>query len=208
MISLGNTILNVAGITCLLIGTTLGARLPRLTRLTKWRVLAGVLFVLFAALYVVMVDAPTRCWLGFRRGAPDVTVDQAWAPTIVTLLIALGTVIFSALSWHLHAPPDWLAPLLRGARPLTVPGSVAVVALIGSRVFQEYHTDRSLWPLLLSSALFLYLWWLSIRIFDLVFIWHRYTRYAVLKRCLGDMRPQRKERERKLYQKDQEPVTN
>lgn len=197
MMSLGGTILNVTGITCLLAGTTMAARIPRLTRKGKWRLIAAALFVLFAVPYLLLVDARTRCWLGFFPGRPGVTVDDAWVPTIVTLAVAFGIVLFSTLSWHLRHPPAWLAPLLRGARPLTVPGSVAIILLIAYRVRFEYSENHSLWPLLLSSGIFLYLWWLAIRLFDLIFIWHRYTRHAVLQRYLGEMRPARKERERK-----------
>ena len=206
MISLGGAILNGIGISCLLAGTTMAARIPRLTRKTGWRLLAAALFVLFAVPYVLLVDARTRCWLGFYRGPSGVTVEEAWVPTIVTLLLALGVVLFSMLSWHLRHPPVWLAPLLRGARPLTVPGSVAILLIIAYRVRFEYSEDNSLWPLLLSSGIFLYLWWLAIRLFDLIFIWHRYTRHAVLQRYLGKMRPARKERE-KSTRPDETPAT-
>lgn len=207
MISLAGTILNVTGITCLLTGTTLAARIPRLTRKPWWRMLAAALFVLFAALYVILVDARTRFWLGFHRGPPGVTVEEAWGPTIVTLLVALGIVLFSILSWQLRHPPDWLEPLLRGARPLTVPGSAAVLALIAFRVRYDYAEDTSLWPLIISSGIFLYLWWLAIRLFDLIFIWHRYTRGAVLQRCLGKMRPARKEREKTTAEQSETTAT-
>jgi hypothetical protein len=36
----------------------------------------------------------------------------------------------------------------------------------------------SVWPLVPASAVFLYLWWLGILIFDLVFVWHRYVRFS------------------------------
>jgi hypothetical protein len=35
------------------------------------------------------------------------------------------------------------------------------------------------WPVLLSGAAFLYLWWLAALIFDLAFVWHRYVRRSV-----------------------------
>jgi hypothetical protein len=40
-----------------------------------------------------------------------------------------------------------------------------------------------IWPVVLASAAFLYLWWLSALIFDLAFVWQRYVRRSeVLKR--------------------------
>jgi hypothetical protein len=191
MISLAKMILNVGGITFLLAGTTVAARIPRLTRVAWWRIFAWVLFLCFAALYVLLVDAPTRCWLGFSRGGPTTTTADAVLPTIITLLMAAGSAAFSALTWYVHRPPDWLVPLLRGTRPLTIPVSIAVVLLIAYRMILDHSADRSLWPLILSSGIFLYLWWLSIRLFDLIFVWHRYTRGAVLQRHLSRMRPGR-----------------
>ena len=35
------------------------------------------------------------------------------------------------------------------------------------------------WPVLLSGAFFLYLWWLAALIFDLAFVWQRYIRNSV-----------------------------
>ena len=195
MISLARLISNVLGITCLIAGTTVAARIPRLTRLVKWRIIALALFVTFLALYVVLVDAPTRCWMGFRPGVTGATLEEALIPTGVTILMAVGLVLFSSLSWYLRRIPDWLAPLLRGARPLTVPGSIIVVCLILYRVFLGRNSDDNVWPLVLSSAIFLYLWWLTVRLFDLVFAWHRYTRHAVFQRYLARMRREQKELE-------------
>ncbi len=195
MISLARLISNVLGITCLLAGTTVAARIPRLTRLLRWRVIAIVLFVVFVTLYVLLVDAPTRCWLGFHPGVTGATLEEAVIPTAVTILMAMGLVLFSALSWYLRHLPDWLAPLLRGARPLTVPGSIIVVCLILYRVFLGRNSDDNIWPLVLSSAIFLYLWWLTVRLFDLIFAWHRYTRHAVFQRYLSQMRREQKKTE-------------
>ncbi len=188
MISLARLISNVLGITCLLAGTTVAARIPRLTRLLRWRIIAVLLFVIFVTMYVLLVDAPTRCWLGFHPGVAGATLQEALIPTAVTIFIAFGLVLFSSLSWYLRHLPDWLAPLLRGARPLTVPGSIIVVCLILYRVFLGRNSDDNIWPLVLSSAIFLYLWWLTVRLFDLIFAWHRYTRHAVFQRYLSQMR--------------------
>ena len=40
-------------------------------------------------------------------------------------------------------------------------------------------THPPAWPVVLSGAAFLYLWWLATLVFDLSFIWHRYVRNSV-----------------------------
>jgi hypothetical protein len=35
------------------------------------------------------------------------------------------------------------------------------------------------WPVLLSGAAFLYVWWLAALIFDLAFVWQRYVRNSL-----------------------------
>ena len=45
-----------------------------------------------------------------------------------------------------------------------------------------------LWPLLLSAAIFLYLWWLAALIFDLAFVWQRYIRNAIANERLQEWR--------------------
>jgi len=42
----------------------------------------------------------------------------------------------------------------------------------------------SVWPVLLSGAAFLYLWWLAALIFDLGFVWQRYIRHALSNKRL------------------------
>ena len=41
-----------------------------------------------------------------------------------------------------------------------------------------------LWPVILASIAFLYLWWLATLIFDLAFVWHRYIRHSVTNKRL------------------------
>jgi hypothetical protein len=47
-----------------------------------------------------------------------------------------------------------------------------------------------LWPVVLSVAAFLYLWWLAAGLFDLVFIWHRYIRGNQVNATLKHFHPQ------------------
>jgi len=46
------------------------------------------------------------------------------------------------------------------------------------------QVNPPIWPLLLAGAAFLYLWWLSLLIFDLGFVWNRYVRRSGLNKRL------------------------
>ena len=51
-----------------------------------------------------------------------------------------------------------------------------------------FNTSTPFWPVVLSAAAFLYLWWLAIILFDLTFVWHRYIRQGVWQQCLCSAR--------------------
>ena len=80
-----------------------------------------------------------------------------------------------------------------------VPPMTALIGLGGIAAFLVLSTllqkdpsalDRSLWALVLANAAFLYLWWLSALVFDLVYIWHRficsYKTTAILSTLRGE----------------------
>jgi hypothetical protein len=50
-------------------------------------------------------------------------------------------------------------------------------------------THPPAWPVLLASAAFLYLWWLSTLLFDLTFVWHRYIRRSTSNKRLREWNP-------------------
>ncbi len=54
------------------------------------------------------------------------------------------------------------------------PGPAAI-----KTVTQVLAARPPVWPVLLSGAIFLYLWWLAALIFDLGFVWHRYIRHSL-----------------------------
>ena len=54
------------------------------------------------------------------------------------------------------------------------PGTVAI-----KTVTEVLAPRPPVWPVLLSGAVFLYLWWLAALIFDLGFVWQRYIRNSL-----------------------------
>jgi len=54
------------------------------------------------------------------------------------------------------------------------------------RVLASLLPSRPVWPVVLSFTAFVYLWWLSILVFDLAFVWQRYVRQGAAFRILRD----------------------
>jgi MFS family permease len=55
-----------------------------------------------------------------------------------------------------------------------------------ARVKPFLTTPPPVWPVLLASAGFLYLWWLATLVFDLAFVWQRYVRRSVANQRLKE----------------------
>jgi hypothetical protein len=51
-----------------------------------------------------------------------------------------------------------------------------------------FASHPPVWPVVVTWAVFGYLWWLGVLIFDLAFVWHRYVRSEV---ALDNLRKQR-----------------
>lgn len=94
----------------------------------------------------------------------------------------------------------------KGARPLIIVGSTMIALLAAwpaahrgfevnskSKESQEMAwtskleldqavssqlLSRPVWPLVVSWLFFVYLWWLSVLVFDLAYVWHRYVRHG------------------------------
>ena len=55
------------------------------------------------------------------------------------------------------------------------------------------------WPVVLATAAFLYLWWLAALIFDLSFVWQRYVRGSAIEERLGTWTGLRREKRRRSW---------
>jgi hypothetical protein len=150
---------NVAGITCLLAGITLLGRLPRLVKAPRSLVIGCLAFVIGAAAYSILALPSTRMHLG-----------SAFLPSKFGLVVA-GFVVGAGAAAFSKWKPQW------GMSPLIGLGAIAALLILKKQMqATPPGIDLALWPLLLANAAFLYLWWLSALLFDLVFIWHEYIR--------------------------------
>ena len=75
---------------------------------------------------------------------------------------------------HAHLNRLDLNVLLWPKGVLVDPGPVAI-----KTVTEVLAPRPPVWPVLLSGAAFLYLWWLAALIFDLGFVWQRYIRNSL-----------------------------
>jgi len=147
----------VARTSLVLMGVTVAARLPRLSRNT-WLRLAGVAMaaVACAVYYLTAPDAEPVTIVGFTFPAGGTTV--VLAAIIVILASTIGVLL-----------PSW------GVAPLIIPGILIVAGKVGWHIVHAKASDIGpLWPVFVAGAAFLYLWWLAALLFDLVAIWHWY----------------------------------
>ena len=64
-------------------------------------------------------------------------------------------------------------------------GTVVALFLVFANIIADAD-HKTILPVLIGSAAFLYLWWLSVLVFDLSFIWHRYIRNALALHRMQD----------------------
>ncbi|MFN2621608.1 MAG: hypothetical protein ABR611_02075 [Chthoniobacterales bacterium] len=179
----------------LLAGTTVASRILCLTRHVQWKWVATFVFVFFAGCYAALIGGvhlrdpfhPSNAIVGPRMIAG--TLVSAAAAIFLTLVFDRNKAFLRR--W----PPIRL--IARGMRPLLIWGGIATVLLVLKRIGAHSQApSKSFWPLLLSGAVFLYLWWLAGVLFDLVFTWQRYIRGAVWQKHLRQARKDRVEREK------------
>jgi hypothetical protein len=148
---------DVSGITCLLAGITLLSRMPRLDKMWPGSVVGALAFVAGVFGYLEFVSPGTQRLLS----------SAFWPPPhgIIWTCLMIGLVSAGLSKWR---------PRL-GMIPLISLGGIAACMVLWKLLHLDSSTpDRSLWPFALANAGFLYLWWLSALLFDLVYIWHRF----------------------------------
>jgi hypothetical protein len=139
------------GYTLLLTGLTVMARLPRLTRKPGWWALGIAIFIVAAVVCSFTLEV------------------ERWWHIGVALIVALIACGMNILRRKIGLP---------GTKSLLALGCIATAVVVWDYVYPLDHLGP-LWPLFLAGALFAYLWWIGILIFDLTFIWHRYIRMSM-----------------------------
>jgi hypothetical protein len=175
---------NVAALTALLAGITAGLRISRLTRSRRWAAAAAGVMVAGIGVYCLLSrTSPELAWLSVLAG------PAGGGPRFKVLfgavaVAALGKVV-SGFDQLFHSATGrrrhfrfFGATVGVGALALLATAAVNLVPASG-----RVASDR-LWPAILSGAAFIYLWWLSALLFDLVFVWQRYIRTSLVVKIL------------------------
>lgn len=180
----GTTACHALALASLLAGTTVASRILCLTRRPAWKWGAMGIFAAFAAGYAALIG-------GVKLPDPP-NPDHAIAGVgmiLMTILAASFAIVLSLLCDRNKAFLQKWPPLrlfAKGLRPLLIAGGLATTMLVGQRIGAHPTAPaKSAWPLLLSGALFFYLWWLAAILFDLIFTWQRYIRGAVWQKHLA-----------------------
>lgn len=177
---------NVGGITALLAGLTVTARIPRLTREWSWRIVGFLFFVVGAIGYLKFTDNDEREHLGRLFINLQSYFNWDFNETQLATWGVLGLALFVALLANLVARR---CPQM-GVKPLLWFGGLGVLAIIAEHLINAPDTrdaSNKIWPVVLAGAFFLYLWWLVALFFDLVFVWHRYIQASVAPDRLNEM---------------------
>lgn len=170
---------NLAGLTLLVAGMTAVVRIPRVIPMRRWLwfLAAFIFFIAAVRAYPILVHPDTRQLISDALAFLPLPLVRPFAT--LPFVIMVTTVI--ALFWSYRHPA-------RGVRPLLVPGALLALAIV-VRVLAD--TDNpSLWPVLLGSAAFLYLWWLATLLFDLSVVWHSYVRWSRAADTMREMIPE------------------
>jgi hypothetical protein len=169
---------SVFGISSLLAGMTVLARIPRLTIAWHWRLLGGPICFALGALGYFVTTQTDRDFLGaslyqaLSTIGPEIGVRLPQNPIIgATWGMIVVALIVVVLSWLAEKSfPKW------GLRTLVIFGGVAMAMILFGAI-SDHANQGPLWPVLLATAFALYLWQAVILTFDLVFVWHRYIRH-------------------------------
>ncbi|SAK44505.1 hypothetical protein AWB82_00656 [Caballeronia glebae] len=170
---------SVFALACLLMGTTVAARLPRLVKARgarhtaawlRWRIVALLSFVAGALIFWFVLLSGVAAFLASPFA--DILHRDSADPVVGKAVFVLAGLVCAISGWLAPRKPHW------GRRILVALGTLTMVLIVGVRLWGDL-AGKPLWPVVLGGAFFLYAWWLAILIFDLAFVWHRYVRNSV-----------------------------
>lgn len=201
---------NVLGLSSVLLGVTLMARLPRLSNLKYGIPIGAIGFLVCAIIYHYLVpfwDNPDK------KNRFDHFADyivgglNKQLPVRPDSLILLAILVVIAVYTLNHLFPKW------GLYTLLLPGFLVVVGMVIVRVVSVKATmpdqeAKPLWPVFLTLALFLYLWWLATLLLDLVLVWHMYIQNSLAMDRLRAMAGWEKKSEKLKNKRKQPPAVH
>jgi hypothetical protein len=145
----------VASASLLVLGMTVAARVPRLTRDSRARFLA-------AAVAIILAVVGIRIGEGMGAEAPAFVTRVPSIVYFIAIVLLIGLTLWTTATW----------PSL-GLKPLIALGTAALAAFVAAGLSELPPQQLgSVWPVFVALAAFLYLWWLAALILDLVLIWH------------------------------------
>ena len=206
---------NVTAMACLLAGLTVVAQVPRLTRVWKWRfgswAILALSFVGYWRIPYCRAHLRLGCFLASQVW-PEPTEDQATLAvlllaTVIAIIVYLvgrkwprrGLKILLWLGFSALVLTVGVGIFKKDAQTCPCPEHQVQTAAInqpGNAARPPVQpapgaadsAERPIWPLVIATAAFLYLWWLAALIFDLVVVWHYYIRRSVALDQLSQLR--------------------
>ncbi|MBI3801129.1 MAG: MFS transporter [Deltaproteobacteria bacterium] len=165
---------DVFGITLLLGGITVLARIPHLTRARSWHAVSVLLFLLSVGGFYEIVSSTVSTVIGEPVSlVSHRLIPPSIAPFVLAVVLCLAVYLVCVRFPRL------------GVKPLVAIGClvsfgitlcfIIQISTWNDTLWQDMLT-RPVWPVLLAAAVFLYLWWVAALVFDLTFVWHRYVR--------------------------------
>ncbi len=155
----------------LVAGIGVAARIPRLVRDFRWHVWSLIVALLLFVFFWFRVDPDVCDWLieplGLKAFNSRTTVG------LMAVVILVASYIYNLFSRH------------SGVWFMVAVGSLTAFTLALSNIIAD--TDhKAILPVLIGGVAFLYLWWLSVLVFDLTFIWHQYIRNSLALHRMQD----------------------
>jgi ABC-type multidrug transport system fused ATPase/permease subunit len=148
----------------LLTGIGVAARIPRLIRDFRWHLWSLAMALLFYAYFWFTVNPEVCRWLAEPLCFPEAHSRDTMG------CIALGVLLLSYL-YNLFSRHS-------GVWFMVTAGSLAAFSLVIANIMDDVD-HKEIFPVLVGAVAFLYLWWLSVLVFDLSFIWHQYIRKSL-----------------------------
>ncbi len=137
-----------------------------------------------AALVVALIGMSSLMPPPRKPGAPRRGRRTRWFRKGMRPLVFCGACAIAALIIYQalpgHRPPPLTVSQYNEMLAKFLPAMTLEQAREKARHVMDLITvEPPVWPVVLSGAAFLYLWWLSALIFDLAFVWQRYVRRSV-----------------------------